>query len=802
MTSVVATVRNDATVTDGAVHGRRRRARRWARRASCYALARAGGRRGRAVRPRRRRRRRLTRRSRRREPRVAHPRGAVRSPRAAAAGACGCCAPPRRASSPRWERTNHAGGTVTLLEGPAYVAGRRAAARAGGGSAGRARASLGSGAFGALDDLAGDSQQGPQGPPRRRRPRRGHDRRGQDRRHRRHRAGRRRRSPTGAATDVARAVDTLVGGAVVAGAANLANLLDLRPGRALKATVLAAALLLLARGDPAAAAAPPPRPAPRSGVAAPRTCAGTRHARRHRGQHRRRPPRHRAASSATGRRGRLAALAVLAGADPGLGEGLASPGSSSRHPGAARARRAGAGPHDDAVAASRGPVDRGGRRADRRRHPARPVGGFRPHPGLHRGGAAPAGSATSTRPSTPSQRRLRGRRRRRPRGRRRAAHRRASSAPGSATGRRPHGVGAAHLGPRRPGAARAARALAAPWLSDLLARRPATRRAARARRHDAADLRAAGARSTARHRPRRGAPGPPPLPRRRPRTAAVLSLVVIASYSGTARSSTARSTPRWSSDEASGCSAGHHPRGRRPVSLPLLVPALRAGWRLRRPCASRGRRPPGRRARRGRASSPSLAQQAAVVATLWLTHAPTGDTGTFNVYTYVQAVYLLPVCRPRRPDRDERLPGAGAHATGRGRRTSPRPRRATLPGAAVSRAHRRLPAAVLIAAAPASRRLLLACSTAARRRRREHRGAGRAARRRSPPTRPGLVGFGLARPADPGPLRARPTHRTRRIAAAVGWSLAALLPLVVLAGGLGAPATTLRLAGRLVDPRA
>ena len=39
--------------------------------------------------------------------------------------------------------------------------------------------------------------------------------------------------------DDTRALDTLVGGAVVAGAANLANLLDLRPGRALKATVIA-----------------------------------------------------------------------------------------------------------------------------------------------------------------------------------------------------------------------------------------------------------------------------------------------------------------------------------------------------------------------------------------------------------------------------------------------------------------------------------------------------------------------------------------------------------------------------------
>jgi hypothetical protein len=39
-----------------------------------------------------------------------------------------------------------------------------------------------------------------------------------------------------------RALDILVGGAVVAGSANLLNLLDLRPGRALKATLLLGAL--------------------------------------------------------------------------------------------------------------------------------------------------------------------------------------------------------------------------------------------------------------------------------------------------------------------------------------------------------------------------------------------------------------------------------------------------------------------------------------------------------------------------------------------------------------------------------
>ena len=59
-----------------------------------------------------------------------------------------------RVTSPRWQRTNHAGDPVTLLEGPAYVAGAALGA-ATGGPAGVV-ASLGAGAFGALDDLAGD----------------------------------------------------------------------------------------------------------------------------------------------------------------------------------------------------------------------------------------------------------------------------------------------------------------------------------------------------------------------------------------------------------------------------------------------------------------------------------------------------------------------------------------------------------------------------------------------------------------------------------------------------------------------
>lgn len=156
--------------------------------------------------------------------------------------------------SPRWTRTNHAGDPVTLLEGPAWLTGALLGTTVAGPAG--AVAVAGAGAFGALDDLAGDgSSKGL----------RGHLG-----------ALARGRLTTGAVkivgigltglagaalvdrerSDVT-AFDTVVGGAVVAGAANLANLLDLRPGRALKATVLAAAPLVLTPGPgslPAAAA--------------------------------------------------------------------------------------------------------------------------------------------------------------------------------------------------------------------------------------------------------------------------------------------------------------------------------------------------------------------------------------------------------------------------------------------------------------------------------------------------------------------------------------------------------------------
>jgi hypothetical protein len=145
----------------------------------------------------------------------------------------------------RWTRQNHAGRAVTLFEGPAYAVGAVAGAVAGGSSGSAVVAGLGAAALGALDDLGGDSFS---------KGLRGHLAaacRGEvttgavkivgllttgwvsalmiDRSRERH-------SPGGR-------MGTLVGGAVIAGSANVANLLDLRPGRTLKVVLLCAPLV-------------------------------------------------------------------------------------------------------------------------------------------------------------------------------------------------------------------------------------------------------------------------------------------------------------------------------------------------------------------------------------------------------------------------------------------------------------------------------------------------------------------------------------------------------------------------------
>lgn len=175
------------------------------------------------------------------------------------------------AEHPRWTRTNHRGAPISLLEGPAVAAGLLVGAglagRAGDVRAGLAGAvaTAGGALFGLVDDLSEDSSYARKGL-------RGHlgalrdgelttgglkvlgigatslaaaaiaTPRGLGRRG----------VPAGASAWV---VDVAVNGALIAACANLVNLLDLRPGRALKAGILAATPALVGTGGPLAAAA-------------------------------------------------------------------------------------------------------------------------------------------------------------------------------------------------------------------------------------------------------------------------------------------------------------------------------------------------------------------------------------------------------------------------------------------------------------------------------------------------------------------------------------------------------------------
>ncbi|HVN13368.1 MAG TPA: hypothetical protein VMT69_14830 [Kineosporiaceae bacterium] len=149
----------------------------------------------------------------------------------------------------RWERANHRGDRLTLLEGPALAAGACAALVVAPGLSGRLRAAgllavTGAAAFGVVDDLLESGTSKGLG---------GHLgalTRGEVT------TGGVKVAGIGATGAVAAALalgprprtrDVLPAAALVAGAANLANLFDLRPGRALK-LALAPAPVALAAG--------------------------------------------------------------------------------------------------------------------------------------------------------------------------------------------------------------------------------------------------------------------------------------------------------------------------------------------------------------------------------------------------------------------------------------------------------------------------------------------------------------------------------------------------------------------------
>ena len=173
-----------------------------------------------------------------------------------------------------WTRTNHRGEPVTLLEGPALALAAIAAPALGSGLSPRVRAALavagtGAAVFGGYDDLAGDGD---------RRGFRGHL---GALAHGEVTTGAVKLGGIGTTGLVAAAVlgggpaDVAINTGLIAGGANLLNLFDLRPGRAIKVALASGALLALsARGGtpPSRRQAPGPQgPEPPDGLKAPVT---------------------------------------------------------------------------------------------------------------------------------------------------------------------------------------------------------------------------------------------------------------------------------------------------------------------------------------------------------------------------------------------------------------------------------------------------------------------------------------------------------------------------------------------------
>jgi putative peptidoglycan lipid II flippase len=260
------------------------------------------------------------------------------------------------------------------------------------------------------------------------------------------------------------------------------------------------------------------------------------------------------------------------------------------------------------------------------------------------------------------------------------------------------------------------------------------------------------------------------------------------------------------------------------LSLPLLIPVHRAGIRLRATWTF-----PDGVARRARALAGAglialVAQQIAVLVTLWVSQ-HRGGTGTLNVYTYVQAVYLLPYAvlavpvataafpaMASGPDRTAMATGPDqtamatvsaqeamatvsaqtALATGGPGQTSAEVAHGTLVASvrAITVATCASAAALFAIAGPVG--AFFSALDAGR-----HSLAGREALAALPEAlsafAPGLVGFGLAALLT----RALYIHGRPAVAGGVvglGWLIAALVPLVLLQDDAG-PRNTLRSLG-------
>jgi putative peptidoglycan lipid II flippase len=250
------------------------------------------------------------------------------------------------------------------------------------------------------------------------------------------------------------------------------------------------------------------------------------------------------------------------------------------------------------------------------------------------------------------------------------------------------------------------------------------------------------------------------------------------------------------------------------LSLPLLVPVHRTGIRLRPtwtfPVGVAARA----RALAGAGLLALVSQQIAVLVTLWVSQ-HRGGTGTLNVYTYVQAVYLLPYAVMAVPVATSALPALAtgpaktALATGSAKSSLVTGSAQSVPAtganhASVERAQATLAssaraiivstlvgAAVLISIAEPTGAFFSALDAG------RHSPAGQEALAALPGAlgafAPGLVGFGLAALLTRALyVRGRPAVAGALVA--LGWLIAAIVPLALLHGDAG-PRDTLRLLG-------
>jgi len=223
------------------------------------------------------------------------------------------------------------------------------------------------------------------------------------------------------------------------------------------------------------------------------------------------------------------------------------------------------------------------------------------------------------------------------------------------------------------------------------------------------------------------------------------------------------------------------------LSLPLLIPVHRAGIRLRptwtfpEGVAARAR------ALAGAGLLALLAQQITVLVTLWVSQ-HRGGTGTLNVYTYVQAIYLLPYAVLAVPIATAAFP---AMARGSDQASAERSRATLASSARAITVATCAGAAVLLAIAGPTGAFFSALDAG------RHSPAGQEALAALPGAlsafAPGLVGFGLTA------LLTRALYVLGRPAVAggvvaLGWLIAAIVPLVLLQDGAG-PRNTLQLLG-------